>query len=310
MAGRKGGDLIPVFFGKHRAGRIEHFATRREGLPQGLEDLRLLGGEARDVVGAAQPLDVGVAAHHAGGGAGHVGEDALEGAAVPPGVELAAVAGLHLGGEAEAGQVFADPLGPDGAAVEGGEGHVGRLEDVGALAAGRGAGVEHALAVVKIEIARSVLGAGVLHAEAAFGKPREAADGQRLVEEQGARGEAFYGDAGRGKVGQHFVVAGPQRIDPQGHRRVGVAGGEDGAPFLRVLILEATDPPGRVAVLGDHVGVGRLGELAGLAQGVAQHAVGDALELAADEVGGGADGLVDDRVGGVGAYGQAVQGDP
>ena len=73
-----------VLLRKHRAGDIQQFTTRPKHLPKRIEDVRLARGERGEVVAAAQPLDVGMAPRDAGGRAGHVGEDAIEGHAVPP----------------------------------------------------------------------------------------------------------------------------------------------------------------------------------------------------------------------------------
>ena len=97
MAGGEGSNLLAIFFGEYRAGGVEHFATRREDSPQGFENVGLLRGKAGDVVGTAQPLDVRVAAHHTGGGAGHVGQDTVEETTVPPAVQIAAIRGVNLG---------------------------------------------------------------------------------------------------------------------------------------------------------------------------------------------------------------------
>ena len=58
-------DLEDVLGSKYRACDVKHFATRRQGLPKAIEDRGLLPGKAGNVLGAAQPLDVGMTADYA-----------------------------------------------------------------------------------------------------------------------------------------------------------------------------------------------------------------------------------------------------
>src|SRR5687767_2265636 len=56
-------DLFVVFLSKNRARGVQQFTIDGERLPKRVEDLALPLREARDVVGAPQPLDVRVPAH-------------------------------------------------------------------------------------------------------------------------------------------------------------------------------------------------------------------------------------------------------
>src|SRR5512139_4181861 len=69
--------LPVVLFMENRAGGVKQCTTRGQQSPKRLQNNGLLRGKLSDVVRAPQPLDVGIAAHHAGRAARHVGEDAV-----------------------------------------------------------------------------------------------------------------------------------------------------------------------------------------------------------------------------------------
>ena len=77
-------DDLFILLTKNRTSGVEQFSVLRQQLPQRLQNGKLLRGEAGNIGAAAQPLDVGVAAHHAGSRAGHIGKNALKWLPVPP----------------------------------------------------------------------------------------------------------------------------------------------------------------------------------------------------------------------------------
>jgi hypothetical protein len=79
-----------VFGLEDRAGCVEQQAALREAAPQRIQNARLLRDEIRDIRFAAQPFDVGVAAHDPGRRAWDVGEDPVERAPAPPWRDIAA----------------------------------------------------------------------------------------------------------------------------------------------------------------------------------------------------------------------------
>ena len=85
-------DLVLALAPEHRAGGVEQPAAGLERRPQRVQQLGLDAAQRGDVLGAAQPADVGMAAHDARGAAGRVQQDGVERLAVPPVGRAAAVA--------------------------------------------------------------------------------------------------------------------------------------------------------------------------------------------------------------------------
>ncbi len=125
--------------------------------------------ERRDVGCAPMQLDVGLAAHDAGRRARRVEQDAIERTAIPPGFGLR----RHRRSPRSAAsprrfEVLANARQARGVAeIERDQIELGALEHVRSLAAGRGAGVEHALSIGKIEQVGDALRGAVLHREEA-----------------------------------------------------------------------------------------------------------------------------------------------
>ena len=126
---------------------------------------------AADVAGPAQQLDVRVAADHAGGRTGRIEQDAIEGPRHPTSAGRPQVGDHAAGAAAEPLQVLGHALRaaahrrpPPSARMPGAS-----SSSVAALAAGRGAGIQHALAGAGRPAARAAqLRAGVLHRHQAF----------------------------------------------------------------------------------------------------------------------------------------------
>ena len=138
-----------------------------------------------------------------------------------PAGQVGAIADPGLdAGQAQALQVAADPLQAGGAAVEGH--HLApvahQLGQVGALAAGGGAGIEDPLARLGIEQGGDALGGAVLHAPAAFGVAGQLAQVPAAAPQHQALGQAGQGlgrHAGGPQVGQELVAAAPQGVAAQ-----------------------------------------------------------------------------------------------
>ena len=71
-------DDLFILLTENRTGGVEQFAVLRQQMLQRLQNGELLRGKTGDIGAAAQPLDVGMAAHHAGSRAGHIGKNALK----------------------------------------------------------------------------------------------------------------------------------------------------------------------------------------------------------------------------------------
>ena len=121
--------------------------------------------------------------------------------------------------------------------VQRGQRHVGALQDMAGLATGRRAGIEYALAGLRIEQACRPLRAGILHRHMAFVETGERMHRHRLVEGDGIRTGLMRRQPGlveAPQIARHIAVA---TIDAQGERRVQQAGVEDALPAGRVLRL-------------------------------------------------------------------------
>jgi hypothetical protein len=131
--------LRVVFLGEQRAGRVQHPPPGGQQRPERVDDASLLAREIAQVVLAPQPLAVGMATHDARRGAGHVGDDSIEGTAIPPVVGPRRVAGFHgdaIPGESQALQVAAQARQPRLVAVAREQLDLGNFEQVSRLAPG------------------------------------------------------------------------------------------------------------------------------------------------------------------------------
>ena len=69
---------------EHRTGALKERTAGCQHRPQRIEQAALLRGEPRQVGGAPQPLDVGMATYDTGPGAGCIEQDAVERPTIPP----------------------------------------------------------------------------------------------------------------------------------------------------------------------------------------------------------------------------------
>src|SRR5450432_516924 len=112
-------------------------------------------------------------AHDTGGRAGHIGEDPVVLAAVPPCRWLTRVARDHPDISLlmpEPHQIFLNAVESRFVAIKYRELDIGQFEYVRSLASWRGACIENALAITQVEQPRGLLRAQVLYCERALGK--------------------------------------------------------------------------------------------------------------------------------------------
>ncbi len=180
------------------------------------------------------------------------------------------------------------------------------FEYVGRFPAGCGAGVEHALAAPKIEPGRRLLRSGVMHRDQTVGESWQSLDRHRALQQQRRSAEVPGIHASRIERVKVGGDAGAAAVNPQRERRSIVAGGEYRRPGFRVLGLQTSDPPRRMAPARDGIGIGGDTKRVAPAQVVAQHAVDEGLESSARDFRGCRHGLIDAGVG-VGAHLQPRQ---
>ena len=99
-----------------------------------------------------------------------------------------------------------------------------------ALAARRGARIEHALPGARSRQTRGALRACILHRDFALGKARQALDRHRLLEQQRLASAARRARCLLRRAALRYSAANTPRDSPAGHRRMRVAGGENLLP--------------------------------------------------------------------------------
>ena len=180
------GNICPLLFsgntiGKRRASGCcarnaaitGSFSILRQQPPQRTQNVELLRGKTGNIRAAAQPLDVGMTAHHAAGGAGHIGEDALKRPAIPPLLRLRRITGQQLRGQFQTLQIFCDALQTLLVLVYGNHLDQRAFQNMRRLAARCGTGIQHAHPVMHVQQARGVLRTGILHRDQAIKKSRQ-----------------------------------------------------------------------------------------------------------------------------------------
>ena len=236
MGGQQGLDALAVFAWMHGAGGVHQPATGSQQRQQRLQQPRLQHHQLLDGGGLHPPARIGVAGQGAEAGAGGIEQHPIEGAA-PLGMRICKLGGI--GGlaadrrEPEPGGIGLEPLQAGGGAVD--RPHLAAighgLGDLGALAAGGGAGIQHPLARLRIEQRHDALGGPVLHAPAALAVARQAAQIPRPIAQHQAAGaiaEGFGGDAGGGQIGLQGLAAAAQRVHAQIQAGRAVAGAGEG----------------------------------------------------------------------------------
>ena len=270
---QEGADLVAVLFRQHRAGGIEQGTAAFELRPEGVQNAALELSQLADVLIPAQPLDVGVAADDAGGGAGGVQQDAVELALGPPQIRCTGIPVDHPGGEADAIQVLLHPLEAVLVGIHGdhtGEGGL-QLKQVGGLATGSGAGIQHPLTRLGIEQAGSLLGGAVLYrAVTGFETGQLGHIAGALQQDAILPLFACHRiDAHFGHAGQHLFAALALAIVADPHGRALVVGLHNELPILGI---------GLTQTLGEPLGVTETN--AGNPVDAQQYDFGTALEVA------------------------------
>ena len=191
---------------------------------------------------------------------------------------------LQLGLQLQPGQRLLHARQAHRVAVQRQHVEVGELQQVGRLAAGRGAGVEHA---------RAGRQAGPTQQAARRAGRRRPAPRPRLRRSRAAASPARLRRArppGRRAPGRrrrsppararqplHVGGAGAAaRVDAQAHRRVLVARRQQRLPLRRPVVADALDPPQRMVEGADRLVARRLDERVALAHEAAQHGVDEA----------------------------------
>ena len=197
-----------VFVPEHRAGCIKQASVFREAGPQRIEKARLLPCEIADVCLTAQPFDVGMSPHDARCRAGHIGEDQVERAAVPPRRRPCGVAFAHVDGRVtvrQPRQILPHSREAAGIGVERDDLDIGEFGEMRRLAARCGAGVEHAHAFFGPKERTRELGACVLHGECAFRKARQLGDRARRRNDDARGADRRCRDAGIPDYNRHHI---------------------------------------------------------------------------------------------------------
>ena len=241
-----------------RAGGVEQPAAGLEQRPQRVQQLAPAArASARHVGGAAQPADVGVAAHDARGAAGRVEQDGVEGPAVPPGGRLARRR-RPSARPAAAGAAACRARAPGAARRCPAPAGPGRPvpADARSCRPARRRRRARARPAASAGLASSSSAArcadGVLHRHLAFGKAGQLAPPGRAA----ASTTAWPPKAGsssscacaplRGQPLHIVGAAAAAAVDAQRHRRVLVGGRQQRLPVLRPVALQPLDPPQRV----------------------------------------------------------------
>ncbi len=156
-------------------------------------------------------------------------------------------------GKLQAHEILVDAREPRRIDVERQQVDVRAFEDMRRLAAGCGARVEHAHAVVNVEQRRRELRRQVLHGERTLGKARQLGHRPRRGDDHAGRTRRFRRHAGCREALQQLVASDDAAIDAQRERRPRVARFEDRLPVGRMVAPHAIDPPARVRPARDVV---------------------------------------------------------
>ena len=123
-----------------------------------------------------------MAAHHAACRARRVKQNGVEGLAVPPACRVAGVSRSNVGLEFESVESLANLDGSGGIDLQRSHGAVRALENVGGLAAGSRAGVQHPVARLHGQQMRGKLRSCILNGAQPVGKAGNAVDGDGRAE--------------------------------------------------------------------------------------------------------------------------------
>ena len=195
-------------------------------------------------------------------------------------------------------EVFADARETRRVEIERDEIELGAFEHVRGLAAGRGAGIEHALPVGEIEQIDDALRGAVLHREKTFciaGKTRHiraALEHDRVLEIV-VRGRS---DVVGAKTFEKRRPAAATPVDAQRQRRFAVVRGEDRVGVVGPVASQRVDEPARMRRARDFVGVEARIERHALAHEATQQRVDETAVARLAEFARGVDARGDDGV--------------
>ncbi len=280
--GKEGADLFAVLFRQDGAGGVEQGTAALQLAPEGIENPALQLGQLANVLITAQPLDVGVTADNAGGGAGGIQQNAVELALRPPLFRGAGIAVDHFGGQADAIQVLLYPLEAVLVGINGD--HASQfgltLQQVGGLAAGGGAGIQHPLTRLRIEQGGGLLCCAILYravADLEAGQLGHVAG----TFQQDAILTLFTGhgiDAGFGHAGQHLLAALALTVVADPHGGALVIRLHDELPLVGISLTQALGEPLGVTEAHARHAVDTQQNHFGAALEVAQHTVDKATQ--------------------------------
>ena len=200
----------------HRAGGIDEPSSRRQQGQHALEQLPLEGHQLLDGLGGEAPAGVRMPRQGAEPGAGGIHQDAIK-PPPPLGSLLPQASGIgREGADRRQSQAFGIALQPP----QPGVGAIHRpdlaliaheLRQMGALAAGGGAGIQDPLAGPGLQQRGDALGAAVLHAPEPLRIARQVAEIAAALQQGEAVGHLRQGpggDAGRREALQQSLAAG------------------------------------------------------------------------------------------------------
>ena len=149
------------------------------------------------------------------------------------------------------------------------------------LAAGRGAGIEHAQAVAQVGEVGGHLGGAVLHGEMAVLEAGHAGDVAAVRQHQcvGEPGMRCRFVAGRAQLADQRVAFAALAVDPQHQRRFAVVRGHHGFGLCGPVTLQCVGQPLRMGVAGLRLRVEPGQQAAAFALPAAQHGVDQAGQL-------------------------------
>ncbi len=293
--GKEGADLVAVLFRQDGAGGVEQGAAAFQLAPEGVQNTALQLGQLADVLITAQPLDVWVAADDTGGGAGSIQQDAVELTLRPPLFRCRRIAVDHLGGQADAIQVLLHPLEAVFIGIDGN--HASQLgltlQQVGSLAAGGRAGIQHPLARLWVEQCRGLLCGTILYRAVTHFEAGQLGHIARTLQ-QDAILALFTGhriDAGFGHASQHGIAALALAVVADPHGGTLVVRLHDEFPLIVIGLTQALGEPLRMTEANAGNTVDTQQNDFGAALEVAQHAVDEATQGGALEQFDGVDGL-------------------
>ena len=203
-----------------------------------------------------------MAAHDAGCGTRHIGQDAIEQLAIPP------VTGLRIAGlqgacrvrryfaacarrrsgllKLQTLQIFGNPRQAPGIVVERDQLYIGGLQQMPGLAARRRAGVQHPHPILHVEQGRGQLRCCVLHRYQPVHEAGNLAHRQRFFQPHCTRADLGCCHAVGFQQSQIIGHGGLANIDAQGQRRRRIASLQNRLPILRIRGLGGSNPPGRI----------------------------------------------------------------